>query len=210
MVSILPGGTLPPVTDLYRLRRFPFAVAAAAVAIISVAIARLPDSFVNSIENNRPLTTPQAGWAYRLLAFAAVAQAVYGGFVVFRIDRVKRARERDEKVGAMAHEDVIRSLSRNAGGAVFLTLIYGIASFGITGERGGYWLFPVMCALQGAWYFREIGAVTRWLTFQPAAETDVPLAVWEREGPDYCPPLARGLVDRSDPEPGSAAQAQSA
>ena len=193
---------------LYSTRRFPFAVAAAAVAIISIAIIRLPDSFVSSLENNRPLTTPQAGWAYRLLAFAAIAQAIYGGFVVFRIEHVKRARERDEKVAAMLHEDVVRSLSRNAAGAVFLTLIYGIASFGITGQRGGYWLFPVICVLQGAWYFREIGAVARWLTFQPAVETDVALAVWEREGPDYCPPLARGLVGRSEDEPGSAAEPQ--
>ena len=195
---------------LYSTRRFPFAVTAAAVAIISVALIRLPDSFVSSLENNRPLTTPQAGWAYRLLAFAAIAQAIYGGFVVFRIEHVKRARERDEKVAAMPHEDVIRSLSRNAAGAVFLTLIYGIASFGITGQRGGYWLFPVICVLQGAWYFREIGAVARWLTFQPPAEADVALAVWEREGPDYCPPLARGLIDRSEDEPGSAAEAQTA
>jgi hypothetical protein len=164
---------------------------------------------VNSLERGRPLTTPQAGWAYRLLAFFAIAQALYGGFVVFRIEHVKRARDRDARVATMTHERVITSLSRNAAGAALLTLIYGTASFVVTGQRGGYWLFPVICLLQGAWYFREIGRVARWLAFQPQAQGDIP-AQWEREPPDYCPPLARGLVDRIEPEPESAAQPQSA
>lgn len=198
------------VAELYGRRRFPFAVAAAVVTIASVAIARLPESFVNSIERSRPLTTPQAGWAYRLLAFAAIAQALYGGFVVFRIEHVKRARDRYAKVAVMTHERLITSLSRNAAGMVLLTLIYGTASFAVTGERGGFWLFPVICLLQGAWYFREVGGVARWLAFQPEADTGVVPAVWEREPPDYCPPLARALVERIDPEPGSAAEPQSA
>lgn len=197
-------------TELYSRRRLPFAVAAAVVAIVSVAIVRLPESFVNSLERGRPLTSPQAGWAYRLLAFAAIAQALYGGFVVFRIEHVKQARDRDARVAAMTHQRVITSLSRNAAGTVLLTLLYGTASFVVTGQRGGYWLFPVICLLQGAWYFREIGRVARWLAFQPEAEDDGAPARWEREPPDYCPPLARALVDRSEPEPESAAQPQSA
>ena len=180
------------------------------VAIVSVALIRLPESFVNSLERGRPLTTPQAGWAYRLLAFAAIAQALYGGFVILRVDHVKRARDRDPKIAAMTHDRVIASLSRNAAGMVLLTLIYGVASFAVTGQRGGYWLFPVICLAQGAWYFREVGRVARWLTFQPEVRSGVVPTVWEREPPDYCPPLARALAGRIEPESGSTAPSQPA
>ena len=197
--------------ELYRRRRVPFAVTAAALAVLSIAVARLPDSFVVSIENNRPLTGPQAGWAYRLLAFAAVAQAIYGGFVVLRAERVKEARTSDPKIAAMSHPEAIASLSRNAAGMVIWTFVYGLSAFAVTGERGGFWLFPVLCLLQGAWYFRQIGEVARWLAFQPVAadQEDAP-AVWRREPDDYCPPIARGLVDRHDPEPEVGAAPRSA
>jgi hypothetical protein len=178
-------------------------VAASILLIVSIAVARLPESLVSSIENNRTFTNTQAGWAYRLLALAAVVQALYGGFMILRIDRVKHAREKDPKVAEMTHDRVIASLSRNAAGMVMWTLVYGIAAFVITGERGGFWLFPFLCLLQLAWYFREIGSIARWLEFQPEPEREA-MAAWVREPPGYLPPIARALVprvdERQDPE----------
>lgn len=187
--------TEPTVQDLYDRRRPPFIVVAAVIAILSVAIARLPDSLVIAIERDRFLeSSSAAGWAYRLLAFFALAQIVYGGFYVFRIDHVKRSRAEDPKVAAMTRMQVMTSLARNAAGMIFLTFIYGLAAFGVTGQRGGFWLFPFLCVLQGAWYFREIGGVARWLGFQPdTAVEQIPEAVWKREPPDYTPPIARSL-----------------
>src|SRR3712207_146328 len=100
--------------ELWARRRPAFIFAASVLVIVSIAVARLPVSLVSSLENNRTFTNSQAGWAYRLLAFAAIVQAFYGGFVILRVDRVKRARESDPKVGAMTHERVIAVLSRNA------------------------------------------------------------------------------------------------
>ena len=186
----------PTVQELNERRWAPFVVAAAIVAIISVAMARLPDSLVNTIERNRFLeSSSAAGWAYRLLAFFAIIQALYGGFFVLRIDHVKKSRVEDPKVAAMTRVRVVTVLSRNAAGMVFLTLVYGLATFAVTGQLGGFWLFPFLCVLQGAWYFREIGAVIRWLGFQPDTGLEViPDAVWPREPPDYMPPIARILT----------------
>ncbi len=186
--------TEPTVQELYDRRRPPFIATAAVLAILSIAVARLPDSFVNLLERNRILDTSAAGWAYRLLAFFAIVQALYGGFYVLRIDQVKRARADDPKVARMTRVQVVRSLARTATGMVVLTFVYGLAAFGVTGERGGFWLFPVLCLLQGAWYFREIGTVARWLGFQPDTAVEVtPEAVWKREPADYVPPIARSL-----------------
>ncbi|MGH2806898.1 MAG: hypothetical protein ACRDKT_06455 [Actinomycetota bacterium] len=184
--------------DLWARRRPAFIFAASIVVIVSIAVARLPDSLVVSIENSRAFTNDQAGWAYRLLALAAIAQAFYGGFAILRIDRVKRALENDPKIAEMAHERVIASLSRNAAGMVMWTLIYGVAAFVITGERGGFWLFPLACLLQLAWYFREIGAIARWLEFQPEPQQGRAIAAWVREPSGYVPPIARALVPRAD------------
>jgi hypothetical protein len=188
--------------ETWARRRPPFIVAASILLIVSIAIARLPDSLVSSIENNRTFTNSQAGWAYRLLALAAVVQAFYGGFAILRIDRVKRAREKDPKVAAMTHDRVIASLSRNAAGMVMWTLVYGVAAFVITGERGGFWLFPFLCLLQLAWYFREIGAIARWLEFQPGPQREA-IAAWVREPPGYLPPIARVVVPRVDEREGA-------
>jgi hypothetical protein len=185
-------------SELWARRRPAFIFAIAVLAIVSIAIARLPDSLVSSIENNRTFTNSQAGWVYRLLALAAVVQGFYGGFVILRIDRVKRAREADPKVAEMTHERVIGLLSRNAAGMVMWTLVYGVAAFVITGERGGFWLFPFLCLLQLAWYFREIGAIARWLEFQPEPEIGDAPAAWVREPPGYVPPIARVLTPLND------------
>lgn len=186
----------PTVQELNERRWTPFVAAAAIVAVVSVAMARLPDSLVNTIERNRFLeSSSSAGWAYRLLAFFAIVQALYGGFFVLSIDHVKKARVEDPKVAAMTRARVVTVLSRNAAGMVFLTLVYGLAAFGVTGQLGGFWLFPLLCLFQGAWYFREIGAVIRWLGFQPDTALEVtPDAVWERELSDYTPPIARSLT----------------
>ena len=185
----------PTVQELNERRWPPFIVVASIVAIVSVAMARLPDSFVNNIERERFLSISSAGWAYRLLAFFAIVQALYGGFFVLRIDHVKQSRVEDPKVAAMTRARVVTVLSRNAAGMVILTFIYGLAAFGVTGELGGFWLFPFLCVLQGAWYFRELGAVIRWLGFQPDTAIEVvPEAVWQREPSDYSPPIARGLT----------------
>ena len=190
----------PTVQELYERRRPPFIFVAAVVAIISVALFRLPESLINTIERNRFLELTAAGWAYRLLAFFAIAQALFGGFYVFRIDHVKKSRAEDPKVAAMTRTRVMTSLSRNAAGMIFLTCIYGLASFGVTGQRAGYWLFLFLCVAQGLWYFRELGTVARWLGFQPDTGLEiVPDAVWKREPPDYSPPIARTLTPLEEP-----------
>lgn len=193
----------PTVQELNERRWSPFVVVGSIVAIVCVAMARLPDSLVNTIERNRFLeSSSSAGWAYRLLAFFAVVQALYGGFYVLRIDHVKKSRTKDPKVAAMTRARVVTVLSRNAAGMVFLTLVYGLASFAVTGELAGFWLFPLLCVFQGAWYFREIGAVIRWLGFQPDTGLEiVPDAVWQREPPDYTPPIARVLTPIEVPAP---------
>lgn len=189
------------VERLYQRRRPPFIVASSILVIVSLAMARLPESLVAQLGRNAPLNGSASGWAYRLLAFIAVAQVAYGGFAVFRIDRVEKARAGDPKVAAMPHEDVIGSLSRNAAGMVLLTLLYGLASFWVTGQRGGFWLFPLLCVAQGAWYLREAGIIARWMTFQPPAGCDeVPEAVWQREPPGYSPPIARAMRPLERPE----------
>ena len=185
----------PTVPELYKRRWPSFIVAASVVAIVSIAVVRLPDPFLATIERNSLLDSSAGGWAYRLLAFFAVLQGFFGGFYVVRIDHVKRSRVEDPKVAAMTRAQVVTALSRNAAGMTLLTLVYGLAAFGVTGQRGGFWLFPLMCLFQGAWYFREIGAVSRWLGFQPDTAIEVvPDAVWRREPPDYTPPIARGLT----------------
>ena len=182
------------VENLYERRRPAFIVSAAAIAIVSVAIARLPQSLVNTLERNRFLEGPSVGWAYRLLAFFAIVQALYGGFFVLRVDHVKKSRQEDPKVAVMTRAEIVTSLARNAAGMIFLTFFYGLAAFGVTGQRGGFWLFPFLCVLQGTWYFREIGSVARWLGFQPDTATEeIPEAIWKREPPDYTPPIARSL-----------------
>ena len=194
------------VRDLYERRRPPFIFAGAILLIACVAVIRLPESLVDSMERNRALNTSAAGWAYRLLAFVAVVQLLYGGFVVFRAEQLRKARDTNPRVAAMDHPRVITYLSRTAATMVLLTLVYGIASLVITGQRGGFWLFPMLCVVQSAWYFREIGAIARWLMFQPIHKlTSGTEAIWKREGPDYCPPLARGLtpLEPATPSAGS-------
>jgi hypothetical protein len=174
--------------------RTPFWVAAAVIAIVCLAILRLPDLFVAQMARNRPFTDAQAGWAYRLLVAAALAQAAYGGFALLRPERVRRDRDEDPKVGRMSRQEVLATVTRNAAFMVFLTIVYGVAAFVVTGERGGFWVFPLVALAQGAWYYRQVGQIGNWLNFQPEVAHAEPAAGAVPEvPPDYSPPLARGL-----------------
>jgi hypothetical protein len=168
-------------------------VAALFFAICVVVIAN-PDPVLAQLKNNRPLTDAQAGWAYRLLAFFAIGQIVYTGMSVFRIDRIERLRDSDDRFAKLSKTEVISSLSRNAAALVFFTLVYGVASLLLTAQRGGFWLFPLLALAQGAWYYREIGQIAEWKAFQPDVVADASDTGWSTGGPDYCPPIARGLI----------------
>jgi hypothetical protein len=155
----------------------------------------IPDSLLAQLERNRPFTNAQAGWAYRLLAFFAIGQLIYAGYSIFRIERVAEARERDPRFAALTKPQVISSLARNAAALVTFTIVYGIASIIITGQRGGFWLFPVLAIAQGAWYYREIGQIASWKALQADPDPTAPQhGAWRSEAPDYCPPIARGLT----------------
>lgn len=195
--------TLQPVQDLVGRRLRPFAVAAAITVVVCIAVARLPDSLVSLLQRKTPFSSGQIGWAYRLLAFAAVAQALYGGFVLLRSERVEAARREDPKLAALPRARVVGLVARTAAAMLLFTLFYGLAAFVVGGQRGGFWLFPVIGVAQGAWYYRQVGQIAKWLGFQPEPVSHEPgRGAWQREPPDYCPPLARALVPvgRSAPD----------
>jgi hypothetical protein len=174
----------------------PFALAAAALAVVTLAVFRLPESFVAVLERNALLQGAAAGWAFRILAVVAVGQAAYGGFMVLRPERVELALDQEPSLRAAGHARVARSLSWNAAGISALTVVYGVAAFAITGERAGFWLFVLIGIAQLAWYYRLTGTIVEWLRFQPQAgsgsdEVDA--------APPYCPPLARGFLGASIP-----------
>jgi hypothetical protein len=180
-------------------RNGPFIVFFIVLAIVCLAVFRLPDAFLSQLRTNKPLDDVQADWAYRLLVFVAIAQALYGGFVVLQSERVRKARERDEKVGAMSREEIVTSIVRNAAGMCGLTMIYGLAALGLTGQRGGFWVFPGVALLQAAWYHRQSGEIASWIEFQPAfVGRDSAKPEWNAASPDYEPPIARGLSPASN------------
>jgi hypothetical protein len=174
-------------------RRGPFIVLGVAFIIVCVAVLALPDPFLRNLERNGPLDNAQAGWAYRLLAFFAVAQLAYAGWSVFRIERLEEARARDARLAAMSKADLVSSLAQTAAALVFFTIVYGLASIAVTGQRGGFWLFPVLAVAQSGWYYREIGQIAAWDALQVGGDRDRP-EPWHREPPDYTPPIARGLI----------------
>ncbi|MGH2756571.1 MAG: hypothetical protein ACRDI3_02145 [Actinomycetota bacterium] len=183
--------------ELLQRRRGPFLAVLAAGIVVCAAVVSIPDSLLSQIERNRPLTDAQVGWAYRLIAIAATVQLVYGGFSVFRVERVQSARERDPRVAEMPHTRVISSLSRNAAGMVALTLFYGLATMAVSGLRGGFWLFPLLAVAQGGWYYREIGEIARWKSFQPEPEEEErDVKPWQPNPAGHVPALARGLKTR--------------
>lgn len=184
-----------PVEDLARRRRGPFVLFGLAGLVACVVVVALPESLVAQMDRNRALNSGQAGWAYRLLVFFALAAAAYTMLRAITVDSVKRSQERSEKVRALPAERVIDSVSQNAAALPLLTIVYGVASLIFTGQRGGFWLFPLIALGQGAWHYRSVGEIARWLAFQPEPEPEEEISTeWKREPPDYCPPLARGLL----------------
>ena len=175
----------------------PFAVAAALVLIATLFAFRLPESLLLQIERNGPFSQAQADWAYRMIALAAIVQAAFVGLVVLSIDKVQETIEKEPRLTHMSKQQVADSLSRSAAGMSLLTLAYGLSALFISGRRGGFWLFVAVTVAQLAWYFRRIGVIAHWFEFQPEPTPERIRSVWRREPPDYCPPLARGLTDRS-------------
>lgn len=159
-----------------------------------MAVFRLPESFISQLENSGPFSLTERGWAFRLLALFAILQAIYVGFGVLRPEHVKAAREKDPKMARLTRAGLMTGLSWNANAVIFLTIVYGVAMLGSTGFRSGFWFFVALAVLQGAWYYREIGQVGRWLGFQPETITDASGATWEPDPSTYSPPLTRGLV----------------
>lgn len=179
-----------------EIRRRPFLVGAAVLLIVTTALFRLPETFVEKLYRHRPFDISTSGWVYRLLAVAALAQAAYVGFVLLRTERVKRARERDPRLARSSKQEVLASLARNASMMALLTIVYGLSAFALTGQRGGYWLFVVLSLLQLAWYYRAVGEIHGWLGFQPEFATTTSgegsTTPPGTEQTHYVPPLARG------------------
>lgn len=190
----IAGTRLDVVQELLGRRTRPFAVVFVAIGVICIAVLRLPESFLALLDRNSPFTSSQTGWAYRLLALAALGQALYGGFVLLRPDHIEQARRKDPKLGNRTRAQLVGIVARTAASMTFFTVLYGLAAFGVSGQRGGFWLFPLLAAAQGAWYYRQVGQIGAWMGFQPEPGSDLqPRGVWQREPSDYCPPLARGL-----------------
>lgn len=179
--------------------RTPFVVVLVVTAIVCLAVLRLPSGLLARLQTDGFLTPAQSDWAYRLLALAALAQAVYGAFFVLQSERIAGARKRDPKLAAMSNEALLASVARNAAGMTVPTIVYGIAALSLSGQRGGFWLFPLIFLAQIAWYYRQVGEIARWLNFQPEPHDDASSRYrWKREPPDYCPPIARGLTATND------------
>lgn len=153
-------------------RPAPFLVTLAIALVVSVAVFRLPEEFVASLRRHRPLGNDGSGWVYRLISIAAVLQALYVGLALLRPEKVQEARRKDSKLAGMTRSELLHSVSRNAASIAALTLIYGLSAFLITGERGGYWLFVVVLLAQVALYYRQVGSIESWLSFQPEYLTD--------------------------------------
>lgn len=177
----------------------PFLVALAILLVAALAVLRLPETLVAQLANNRFFTSSQSGWAYRLLVLAAVAQAAYGGFVLLRAENVHKARLKDSRIATLGASQVISLLSRNAAFLALLTLVYGLAAFAVTGQRGGFWLFPLIALLQGAWYYRQVAEVGRWLSLQAEPDEASDAGSPSDSSSRYCPPLARGLTPLDRP-----------
>lgn len=185
--------------ELLNRRLPPFVTIAILAGLATLAVFRLPESFISQLENSGPFSLTERGWAFRLLAAFAILQAVYVAYGVLRPEQVKSAREKDPKVARLTRAGLMSGLSWNAAAGIFLTIVYGLAMLGFTGFRSGFWFFVALAFVQAAWYFREIGRVGRWLGFQPETIADISGASWEPDPVTYSPPLTRGLVagDRS-------------
>lgn len=192
--------------ELGTRRIGPFVVAGAIVLIVCSAVAALPDPYIGQLMRGRLLDGDQAGWAYRLLVLFASIEIVYAGYRVFRIEAVAavrgEARRGATRGGAtLTGARLISSMSRTAAVLVTFTLVYGLASIWLTGQRGGFWLFPVLAVAQLAWYYRAIGEVARWEQHQQPAPAKTDPQPWPPPLVDHCPPIARGLTKVERPAP---------
>lgn len=182
---------------LARRRNPVFIFGTAVLAITTLALMRLPETFVEQIRRNRPFDISQSGWIYRGMVLVAIAQAAYIGFVLLRVEKVQTARSRDPKLAQMGKPELMSSVARNAVGTALLTLVYGGSAFALTGERAGYWLFASLTAAQLAWYFLQCGRIAAWLEFQPefvVQEGTHDPAPGQNDESDHLPPLARGVA----------------
>lgn len=199
MVVVKGGHEYASGVEESRRQLSPFAIVAGLGTILSVAVARLPESLLEQLRQQTPFRTSAAGsWFFRLLALFAVVQAFYGGFFVLRIERMEAARAGEPRFARKPKPAQVSLMARTAAGMVFLTLVYGLATVGLTAGRGGYWLFLVVAVLQGAWYLRLTGDVARWLDLQVDApepvHQDHPL---DRASAPASPAVARGLTPRA-------------
>ena len=184
--------------DLAGRRRWSFLLFGAVGVVACVVVAALPESLVVQLERNRGLNSGQAGWAYRLLVLFALVGAAYSMFKVFTIESIQKDRARNAKTRSMSPERIVDSVAQNAAAIPLLNIVYGAASLLFTGQRGGFWLFPLIALAQGAWHYRSVGEIARWLSLAPEPEPEEEISTeWKREPADYCPPLARGLSPAS-------------
>ncbi len=167
------------------MRKTPFVVAATSGIIICLVVMAIPESLIVAWRTGRSLSDSQAGWAYGLLVLAATGQVFYSGYVTFGPSQAGKLRGTDPL------DSIARSLSRNAAIATMLTFVYGLAALRITGERGGFWLFPLLAVAQGAWLYRDV----RELVERVGQKTEIEPAGEEgwSEPADFTPAIARGV-----------------
>lgn len=150
----------------------PFVLTLAVAVVVSVVVAALPEASVAILRDHRPLGDSAAWWAFRLILLAAILQALYVGFALLHPERIKEARSKEPRLGRMTRDEFLRSISRHAATIAALTLVYGLSAFLITGERNTYWVFPFILLAQVAIYYRQVGGIEHWLSFQPEFVTD--------------------------------------
>ncbi|MGI8773707.1 MAG: hypothetical protein ACR2KQ_01650 [Actinomycetota bacterium] len=145
----------------------PFLFSLGVSIAVAIVVALLPETVVDQLRRNRALDEAQAGWSYRLLAFMAIAQALYVGLAMLRGDNIGEVRSKDPKLARVSRSELVEIVHRNAAGLPLLTLVYGLTAFVLTGERAGFWLFLAIVLVQLAWYFKKSGEVAASLGFQP-------------------------------------------
>jgi hypothetical protein len=126
-------------------RRVPFAVAAALLLVVTIAVFRLPEAFVADMKRDGLITGDSADLAFAFIATMAFGQAAYVGYVILSPERIADAGDPT-------------AVARFAAGMASLTLVYAVAAFVLTGLRAGFWYFVILEIAQGAWYYRQVGS----------------------------------------------------
>src|SRR5947208_9217731 len=120
-------------------RRRPFLLAAGAALILCIAVARLPGSFVDLLARRSALDSYQQAWLILLLLTVTAVQALHGGFVLLRPERVATAAQDDRRLAGRGAADVAGLIARNAAAMALLTLVYGLAAFWLTRRKEIFW-----------------------------------------------------------------------